>query len=211
MPQPLSRVKKLKKGRQGGPFVLIQRPELALYVMGVISAWSHVEIALGRILANCLLAESSAGLAMYMSLSGGAAKRAALEAATSQSLNPDKLALFTLIMKAIKPVRERRNDFAHGIWGISEEMPDALLWDSATDNLEAYDLSAKKHLSRPEATLVYRKADLERDLEDAQDAVACAHGMGVLIHPGHAHAHEQTLIQLLARPLVVRCGGLPKK
>ena len=209
MPQPLTRVKKLTKGRRSSPFLLMGKPEFALRIMGVIEAWSHTEIAMGRILANCLRAESSAGIAMYLSLSGGPARRAALQAAAERKLPKKKLALFNLVMKAIKPVRDRRNDFVHGVWWHSDEMPDALLWTSGDINLEKYEKSLKKHRSDDEDIMVYKIADLDRALGDAEDAVACVHGIGVLIHRGHAHAHEQTLKQLLARPLIVRCGGLP--
>jgi hypothetical protein len=101
MPQHLSRVKNITT-REGGPGIILQRPELALLVTAVITSWSHAEANLGRFLAVCLRADSSAGVAMYLSLSGAEARRAALEAAATKSLDPEEIALFALIMKAVR-------------------------------------------------------------------------------------------------------------
>lgn len=209
MPQPLSKVRKLTKGRSGGPFIVLNRPELAPYILGVISAWSHTELALARILANCLHAESSAAVHMYLSLSGATQRRDVLRAVAERSLPANEALLFTLMMKAIKPVRERRNDFAHGLWSISDELPDALLWEHANNNIEDYERGLKQSGAQQDKIIVYRKSDFEIAIDEAQQAVTLAHGIGVLIHPGHSHAHDETRTLLSTLPLVLRHGGLP--
>jgi hypothetical protein len=210
MPQPLSRVRKLTKGRRGGPFTILERPLLAHYVMGVISAWAHTEIALGRILTNTLHADSSAAARMYLSLSGGAQRREVLRAAAEHSLSSENLALFTVMMKAIKPIRERRNDFAHGIWSVSDELPAALLWNSADTNLENHERGLKQSGPITEDTLVYREPDLQSCITEAQEAVTLVHGVGVLIFPRYDYAHAETWSLLSTLPLLVKHGGLPK-
>jgi hypothetical protein len=204
MPQPLSRVRP-GAGRMGGPQHITMRPELAVLVMGVISAWTYTEISLGRILATCLHADSSAGLAMYLSLSGGEAKRTTLEAAAHANLTPEHLELFTLVMKAIKPVRERRNDFAHGMWTISDDLPDALLWDAPKAELLEFEKSLKETPREGiMGTLVYTRRDLQRDLADGAAATAAVHQLSRLINPKMAFLHAETLPQLLASPLLAR-------
>lgn len=210
MAQPLSRVKKLTKGRRGGPFAILGRPNLAPYVVGVISAWSHTEVALGRILANSLHAESSVGLQMYLSLIGGSQRRAVLRAAAESALTGQHLALFTVMMKAIKPIGERRNDFAHGLWGIADELPDALLWDGADTNLEDYERGLKQSGIQSDETLVYREADFKRCITEAQEAVTLVHNTGTLIFPGYHYAHDGARKILSTLPLLAKHGGLPK-
>lgn len=77
---------------------------------------------------------------MYLRLNNAEARRSVLDAAASTTLSTDDYTLFALTMKAIKPIRDRRNDFAHGFWGITAELPDALLWVSADDHI-AYDVA----------------------------------------------------------------------
>ena len=188
---------------------MLERPELAHYIVAVISAWSHTEIALGRILANCLHAEPSTGIHMYLALSGGAQRRDVLRDVAERNLTPEHMALFTVMMKATKSIRERRNDFAHGLWGVTDELPDALLWNGADSSLKNYERGIKQSGSQKDDTLVYRKKDFETCLTDAQEAVTLVHGIGVLIFPGHNHAHAETRTLLSSLPLLLKHGGLP--
>jgi hypothetical protein len=210
MPQPLSRVKKITT-RSGGPAMILQRPELAALVAAVLTSWSHTEAAFGRFLAICLHTDSSAGVAMYLSLSGAEARRSALSAAAHKTLPPDKIELFELVTKAIRPVRDRRNDFAHGLWSYSDELPDALLWESADDEIENFEKIQKRSGSTGTKIMVYTKADLLRDLKDAQQAPACAHQLGILVNPAHAALHDETLKRLLASPLLKKLGANPPR
>jgi hypothetical protein len=50
-------------------------------------------------------------------------------------LRGDDLAMFTLTMGAIKPVRKRRNDFVHGLWGVADEIANGLLLAAADDRV----------------------------------------------------------------------------
>jgi len=202
-------VKKITKGRRGGPFIILERPALAPYVIGVITAWSHTEVALGRILAHILHTESSVGLQMYLSLVGGAQRRAVLRGAAERGLTGKDLSLFNVVMKAIKPIGERRNDFAHGLWGIAEELPDALLWDSADTDLEDYEKGLKQSGLQSDDTLVYRENDLIRCKTDAQEAVMLVHNFGTLLYPGYHYAHDGARRTLSTLPLLVKHGGLP--
>ena len=210
MPQPLSRVKNLTKGRRGGPFAILDRPSLAPYVVGVISAWSHTEVAPRSHPRPHPPCRSSVGLQMYLSLIGGAQRRAVLRAAAEGGLDTEHLALFNVMMKAIKPIGERRNDFAHGLWGISDELPDALLWDSADTNLEDYERGLRQSGCQSDETLVYREADFQRCITEAQETVTLVHNIGTLIFPGYHYAHDGARKILSTLPLLSKHGGLPK-
>lgn len=139
---------------------------------------------MGRLLSQFLGAEPGVGMAMYLALSGGEAKRSVLTAAATEALggNPDDLNLFTLVDLATRPIRKRRNDFAHGIWGTCEELPDALLWHKANEALlleRRIFETAKKQAVLPlldlyrryyESVLVYRLSELEESANQALEA-----------------------------------------
>lgn len=64
---------------------------------------------------------------MYQALAGAEAKRAALGAAATVRLSKDDQLLFTAVSQAVAHPRRLRNSFAHDIWGVSPDIPDALL------------------------------------------------------------------------------------
>lgn len=202
MAQPLTRVKPDAR-IQTHWSCMAHRPELALLVVQILAAWSHTENTLGRVLAACLHADSSAGVAMYLSLSGGEARRSALEAAASNSLDDHTLEIFRLTMKSIKPVRERRNQLAHGLWGMSPDLPDALLLQSPNEDVIHYDRMMKNAPSPGRKIMVYRKKDLEADLDDAEQATSAVTRLWFLCSPnGEDQAgHSSHLLNL---PLIAK-------
>jgi hypothetical protein len=103
--------------------------------MESIACWAHVDVGLGGLLANLLKLDAGIGIAMFFGLSGGETRRSALEAAARKALNSDDFALFARVSRAINSARDRRNNFAHGLWGVSDELPDALLWINPDDHL----------------------------------------------------------------------------
>jgi hypothetical protein len=177
MPQPLSRVKSVRSITWGA-YALSQRPDLAAIVLSCIAQWAQAEIKLGSLLGALMRSDKAIAVSMYLRLTNAEARRSVLDAAAATSLNDDDYTLFATAMKAIKPIRDRRNDFAHGLWGITNEIPDALLWVSADDHL-AYDvtfvgpnerpnrkfLEAAKnaHSNHLDSVMVYRDADLSRE------------------------------------------------
>lgn len=189
---------------QTGAAVLAHRPELALLVMQIIAAWSHTENALGRFLAACMHAESSAGLKMYLSLSGGEARRAVLEAAASTSLDADDLARFRLVMRAIKPMRDRRNEFAHGIWSMSPDLPDALIWRSSDRDVGEHDGLLRRDPPPDRGLMVYRAKDLQDDLGNAIEASSAASCLWLSVDPGFEDARVGAMERLQSLNIIAR-------
>lgn len=126
MPQPLSRV-------HSNPSVTVSSgaiansPDCARLVMRVIADWAHIDGDISTILTTLLGADVAVGAAMYQALTGGDARRAALLGAAQKALPPWKYILLQAVLKATKPSRDERNDFAHHVWGNVKEIPDALL------------------------------------------------------------------------------------
>jgi hypothetical protein len=128
-PQPLSRVKR-NASTLFDPEALLKGPELAKYPMTVIARWGSIDRFLAELLVVMLRSTDLAvGMAMFQALTSGEARRAALLAAGAEALNPgsDDHCLFQAVLNVIAPSRNRRNDFAHHLWGISSDLPNALL------------------------------------------------------------------------------------
>ncbi len=108
-------------------------------------------------------------MAMYEALSGGEARRAALEGAAKAALPEDDFLLFKAVEKVLGPARRIRNNFAHHIWGTTTEIPDALL---LIDPKCLREFEVQKSDGRSliiERSLVY--VWKERDLKEARAAI----------------------------------------
>jgi hypothetical protein len=197
-------------------------------IIEAIACVAQMDINLGQLLAKLLKADASVGMSMYFELSGSEARKAALKGAAKKALRPEDNKLLDKVMRAIKPARDRRNDFAHGVWGISEELPDALLWTNPDDYI-AHDLVYKEwvrslkpgdlvtetervpmHSPRVQ---VYRQNDLHGDLEEAREVGNCAYYLRLALDPDarlasapdDPQAHGAQMRQTLARsPLLQR-------
>lgn len=193
MPQPLSRVRRNAR-LIVTPAALSHRPELAALAMQVIAQWADIDGDFAGILSLMLKTDVAVGTAMYLALVGGGTRRAALAAAAGKALAPADLELFYGVERAIKPSRDRRNEFAHHAWAYADELPDALLllpaelvtWanvgarqhviDTAIP-FEVQDGVVRKVLQLPPARhldrsriMVFKHADFERDVLLAGEA-----------------------------------------
>lgn len=129
MPQPLSRVKPDADIRVRAAAL---PPKFCVYITRTITAWAYNDHLLANMLCGFLNAEYEVVAAMYQSLVSGEARRAALYAAAKAAV-PQHLNLIIATIQSTKVSREERNHFAHHIWAISEQLPDAMiLVDPAT-------------------------------------------------------------------------------
>jgi hypothetical protein len=170
--------------------------------MRCITLWAETEIRVGTVLAAIFRLETGsafAGVQMYLRLNSAEARRSVLDEAAKSMLSEAGYPLFELTMKALKAVRERRNDFAHGLWGLSNDLPDALLWVKADDQLAyeailsgAHPLKASGGIlgsvgeashRHQESIMVYRQPDLEQDLQRAQEALVAVNYLELALHP----------------------------
>ena len=183
MPQPMSRV--FPRGRENySPTAALEYPHLVSYVHTVLQAWATADAHLTGQAAHFLKADFKTVIAMMDALKSADAKRAAQKAAARAGLNDDEFLLYEAILKATKPSRDRRNEFAHHLWGVSADVPNALLLAppekiiSTQANAARFDAFTKtkntQHLdttfSHGEA-MVYRETDLRQSAEEAEQAV----------------------------------------
>jgi hypothetical protein len=128
MPQPLNRVNRAANILFGGGAVATD-PRVGVLPMVVISVCSNMDGQLTELLQVLLKAGSLRVVtALYQAVQSQTARNAALKAAAEKALrDPEQLRMWRAVMKAIKPVFDHRDAFAHGAWGTSPDIPDALL------------------------------------------------------------------------------------
>jgi hypothetical protein len=166
------------------PSSVRQHPEFAAAIAYVIACGGFIDCTLASMLTLLLHAEPRAGTAMYMALSGAEARRAALSAAAKEVLTPENFAGFQDVLAKTKAARERRNDFAHHLWGFSKQIPDGLLLISPEAFAERdvsvaevnREIAATKTVRlpaplNPDEIQVYRKADFDESTRLLQAAV----------------------------------------
>ena len=223
-PQPLS-----SKFPRGGahvvfdPATLYTYPKLGNMVLYVIAQWAHIDIKLTEIMTNFLKSDYLVVFAMLQGLSGAEAKRGAIDAAAVQALSPDDMLLYRAVMKIIKPSRERRNEFAHHIWGTCREVPNALVLmhpkhQTKTTAILRHHLHGKVTGADPEALalselprnhgsnmFVFYEKDLLEDVELVNSCLAWVHALSLTLAGKAAGSRaDRSRQQLLAVPQIAQ-------
>lgn len=128
MPDPLSRVHP-NPTYNFQPLGLLSRPHLMANVAACIAMWAITEAGLGRFLITIMHSQARPTLAMFGSLQSNAAKLAMIEAAAAApgAMKPEHLEAFDAILPLVRRAAKIRHKFAHHLWGVCDELADALL------------------------------------------------------------------------------------
>lgn len=182
-PQPLRSIRKKPLTVRMGGDPLLKRPEMAAELGRAIAQWSLVETLLGDMLSTMLSADPKPALAMFSAIVSTTAQRSALEAVASSVLEHDDARNFRAIMRIFSRVGAERNKLAHWVFGIADELPDALLllepkhWRAGTaatiTAINAGRASIHKERAKPvwDNAYVYKKADIA-DISDRAMSLA---------------------------------------
>ena len=107
--------------------ILGMSPHLAAIVAEIIAINSEIDLQQGRYLASLLGTDQVAGVAMFLAITGDMTRRDVVAAASRTKRTIEEYALYERAFKKLRAVEAERNAFAHQLWGISDELPDALL------------------------------------------------------------------------------------
>jgi hypothetical protein len=107
---------------------LDRKPEFAKIIALIIARWSYVDHNMGSLLAILLGTPSAAAMEVFLSLRRSSAQREALQAAAKVTLSGNELVAFEALMILYKSLESQRNDLAHGCFGDSEKLEDAIFW-----------------------------------------------------------------------------------
>ena len=194
MPQPLSRVHPNPKIEMYAS--AIGNSPFAADAMRVIACWSQIEAEFSSLLARMLKADVEAGVAMYHSLVSSEAKKAAISAAAATALPEWQKILLMAVQKVTKPSRDQRNEFAHGVWGVAKQIPDAVLL--VPSKFFAYRGGGFVEPKNYSKVMVYKRDDFVRASQDALNA----QGLNGLLFLTIGDTIEQARRQLLNDRLV---------
>ena len=175
MPQPLSRVRP-NADVTASIGALTNSPQFAMKVMTVIGYWAHIDGDLATIFSAFLKTEIPVGVAMYRALNGGATRRAVFLSAAEAALPRWKFLLTQAVIIANAGARAQRNDFAHHVWGRSDDLPDAMLLmpaevvvDSNLSHRIVHEVDGANVIIPKgydaSAIMVYRDGDFDRAIE----------------------------------------------
>jgi hypothetical protein len=138
-------------------------------------AWPTVEIEMAMILGHLIGARNAATMAVFQHLRRSSAQREAIMEAADIVLNDKDKELLTAFLNVHKSIETERNALCHGHFGISDRIPDGILWMSTSDYVPTkshFSLTpdaAKPPLSRILSKIyVYRAADLMQIFEDIE-------------------------------------------
>ena len=109
-----------------GPEAADHKPAHAQLVAKALASWAELESAMAEVLATMLGAAARPSIAMFNALKS-TAQNDAIKAVADATLSRDDKDLFESLWRAQAPYAKHRNRFAHWIWAITPDVPDALL------------------------------------------------------------------------------------
>jgi hypothetical protein len=165
---------------------LSERPELAALIGECIAFCSQVEAYLAIMLGAIMKTETGISAAVFLSIRNSKAQREALTAAAQVGLQGRELEMFSAIAIISQSIDNQRADLAHGIFALSEDLPDDLLWMDSKDytrlHIENWNEISKNATlvsllsnsrsnddAMRESFSVYRRADLESLRDEIKD------------------------------------------
>jgi hypothetical protein len=153
------------------------RPELHALGGDCLLAWPYVEAEMAVVLAELLRAENEPAVAVFQTIRRSSAQRDWISVATLASHDQQATELVRAILNITKSVEASRNALAHGHFGISDEVPDGLIWAESIDyvkrrtnvSIKGDRFNEKFYRQILESVYIYRKIDLtviSRDIND---------------------------------------------
>src|SRR5579883_786393 len=148
------------------------RPEFEALIGRCVMAWPTVEVEMAMILGHLLGAKDAATLAVFQQLRRSSAQRDAIMEAANIVLNETDIELISASLNAHKVIEGERNAFAHGHFGISSNLTDAILWMGSTDYIKTKSVFSLIPEQKPplsqilKSIYVYKLRDLQTVLDD---------------------------------------------
>jgi hypothetical protein len=213
--QPLNKVNPNAITSWGVDDAMLSRPHLAAKIAQYISQWSDIETLLGLFLAILLHAHEEAALAIFHGIENRTAQFKMLTSAAQASLPPETFdAVSALLAAVIKPAMKFRDKLAHWSWGISGDLPDALVLCEPKDKLRAHleilRIQTSTQTSRTpdvpmgnQGVYVLREKDLDAALSSllkARDSLSTA--MGACWQSNPPALRARNLAQLSSEPSI---------
>lgn len=184
--------------------------------------WAEIEAQLGRFLVTIMGSNAPATLAMFHAVQNSQAKIDMILAAAPAVLPPKKLEWWDAIAPLAIAAAKQRHQFAHHIWGLCHELPEALLLVDPRDRLshtveehkllntlsknptsdELKEYEAKLPKFPLEKVMVYLKKDFESYIETTRQTLILLDYLCLAVHPAYEDGTLDAL--LLGEPAFQR-------
>jgi hypothetical protein len=198
MPQPVNKIRS-KSIISFNSADLSKVPHLISYPMQVIAIWAEIDSVLAEMLTQFTKSDFAVVVSMLHALRSQEAQLRMIRAAARHVLDQADHNLFISVEKSAKASRNKRNRFAHHLWGVPDDPADSLALLDPKDNLRGlaaikenlgewatevaaaieqhiisgdpapYNDMPSDHIDWSKVQL-YRETDLKSDVGDAQKA-----------------------------------------
>jgi hypothetical protein len=111
---------------------LTERPLLATIIGRSILRWTQIEYLMAVLLAVLLKTDTPAAMSVFLTLRRSTSRIEAITAAAQHLPARDK-EICVATLKAMQSVEAERNSLAHGMFGVTDELPDSVLWAEVKD------------------------------------------------------------------------------
>lgn len=113
-----------------------ERPILAKHIGIIAGLWTDLDVRRATLLCDLLRTEARLATAMYMSIATDGGKQAVLNAVVEEKF-PELFEEFYLLSKTIGKTANERNNVLHGIWGLSNQNSETLIWIDLKNHVKA--------------------------------------------------------------------------
>lgn len=158
------------------PGSIAKRPELAAGITQVIETWSWCDARMLYIGRQCLGGNALVSTAALQAVKNQDAQKAMVFAAVRASVDVDHAAVFEAAVNSTNRSRTVRHQFAHHYWGISDDLPNALILldprDLHVEIATRLQLQIRKHAGQEDRTrmFVWRQQDVDEAAASAKRA-----------------------------------------
>lgn len=115
------------------PRDLAKRQQLAAHVAVIAGMVTNAELITVVLLLALLKTESEVVGSLFTAVENEGARITMLKSTAEHCLEKVDFDNFTKVLSNFKKRRKERNDVVHGVWGIAEDVPDALVWIDPRD------------------------------------------------------------------------------
>jgi hypothetical protein len=157
--------------------VLEERPEMSGLIGQCVGLWAQIEIQMALILSALMKSHFDAAIAVFLSIRNSRQQQEALAAAAQTTLVGRASEIFSAISNVYRSLESQRNDLVHGVYALSDDLPNALLWVDPKNHTNFFaNLFEKIKNDNPVSidqikkdTFVYRPNDLATLIKQMDD------------------------------------------
>jgi hypothetical protein len=158
-----------------GAEAFANRPELLAIIGSCLMAWPFIEMQLALILGQLLGSPNEAAIGVFQIIRRSTTQREVLQEAGLHTLTSDDKDLLNAVLAVEQSIESERNALAHGHFGISNLLPEHLIWQETKDYLalrtditlrEQTEWDEDKHEKLIQTLYVYTRSDLELTQRD---------------------------------------------